>query len=817
MKGRRVLIGAVAFTALFLLVGRWSAALYTDNLWYRSLGAGDVWRTRFFVSSILTVASFAIVSLFAFINLYAVRQSVVSLVLPTRIGNLEIGEEVPGLYLTYAAAVMSVAIGAALTLPTDLWHSALLANSGKPFGETDWYFRADLGFFVYWLPFETAVHFWSVVVLASVTVLVVALYALTPSLRWDRGSLYVSAYVRRHFTMLGAVLLLVLAWSYRLGMYRLLSEGSGTAGVFTMIDQRIVAATLLLAIATLCAAFVVAWAGWTGQMRVAFAAVSVILLLSLVSRTATPLFYRRTLNPATHSEDEMRYIGTRLAITRRAYAVDRVQADTVGTGFASSVEAAPRIAAWDGLTLASAAERSRRVRVLGDSPGWLASPNGITALLVERGNDGNTDARDVWGVSRNDAAGVDDRRLPPRVPSPTITGDELAIGEPAVYPLAPEYSVMSDSLHHLASVELSSTRSRLMHAWGLQNFRLIFGELPLNSAVIVRHRDVRERIEALAPFFVQGSEVVPVLVADTLYWAVELYSASASYPQSQRFTILGEERGYFLHAATALVRASSGRVRLVLDAVPDPVTMSWVARFPRLFVPLENVSPSVRAVLPPITDAARVQAMAFAAAGRRGDSLEVRHFAVQDGADSGAAREPVHAAIPQLGGVTAIWTLLDSTERVRGVVAATGGASRITHWVPVDLDGTRWGTVIDRLRMADSSSRETGVMRSALRVLPVGGKPLYLQSVFQVRAGAPPTLLRVSALANDSIRTGNTLAAALGIAPELHRPEPVVPRDLRLVADSLYKSMREALGRGDWLAFGRAFDALGVTIRATAR
>ena len=817
MTGRRVLLGAVAFTALFLLVGRWSASLYTDLLWYRSLGAGDVWRTKFWASSFLTVSSFLAASAFAFVNLYAVRQSVVSLVLPRRMGNIEIGEEVPARYLTLAVFALAPLVGALLTLPTDLWHSALLAKSGKPFGETDPYFGADFGFFVYWLPFETAVHFWAVLVLLSNTILVVVLYALTPSLRWDRGALYVSAYVRRHFTMLGAVLLLVLAWSYRLGMYRLLSEGTGTAGVFTMVDHRIVAATELLAVVTLCAAFIVGWAGWSGQMRIAFSAVSAVLLLSLVARTATPLFYRRTLNPATHVEDERRYIATQLGSTRRAYALERMQADSVGTGFVSEAEAVSRIAVWDGLTMTAAAERSRHVRVFGDGPAWIATPTGIAALLVERSNEGTADARDAWSTSRNDPAGIDDRRLPLHLPAPSFSGDDLPMTEPAVYPSGPEYSVVSDSLRQLRAVELASTRSRLMHAWSLQNFRLVFGDLPQDHPVILRHRDVRERIEALAPFFVQGSAVVPMYVADSLYWVVELYSAASQYPLSQRFTILGDERAYFQHAATALVRASSGQVRLVIDATPDPVAISWLSRFPRLFSPLSTLPPAVRAMLPPIADAARAQALAFAAAGRRGDSLEVRHFAVQDGADSGATREPVHAAIPSMGGVVAVWTLLDSTDHVRGVVTASGGATRITSWVPLASDGNRWGTIIDRLRMADSSTRETGVVRSALRVLPVAGKALYVQPTFQLRAGAAPALLRTSALAGDSVRMGNTLAAALGQSPDARHAEPTVPRDFRSVADSLYRGMRESLARGDWPAFGRSFDALGAALRASNR
>jgi hypothetical protein len=40
------------------------------------------------------------------------------------------------------------------------------------------------------------------------------------------------------------------------------------------------------------------------------------------------------------------------------------------------------------------------------------------------------------------------------------------------------------------------------------------------------------------------------------------------------------------------------------------------------------------------------------------------------------------------------------------------------------------------------------------------------------------------------------------------------PRDFRSRADSLYRVMRDALARGDWSAFGRAFDALGGALRA---
>src|SRR5699024_8814476 len=102
---------------------------------------------------------------------------------------------------------------------------------------------------------------------------------------------------------------------------------------------------------------------------------------------------------------------------------------------------------------------------------------------------------------------------------------------------------------------------------------------------------------------------------DSLYWAVELYSASASYPLSERFVLLGEERGFLQHAATALIEAVSGRVRLVEDANPDPVTASWTKRFPELFTAVASLPAALQQVLPPVVDGAHAQGLAFSTAG----------------------------------------------------------------------------------------------------------------------------------------------------------------------------------------------------------
>ena len=121
----------------------------------------------------------------------------------------------PGRYLVGAALAISLALGWWLALPPESWRMFSLLHHGVSFGESDPYMDVDLGFFVYWLPIESMLYYRTLTTVLFATVVVIFFYALTPSLRWDRGALYISHYVRRHLAASVAKLLLLLAWRYR--------------------------------------------------------------------------------------------------------------------------------------------------------------------------------------------------------------------------------------------------------------------------------------------------------------------------------------------------------------------------------------------------------------------------------------------------------------------------------------------------------------------------------------------------------------------------------------------------------------------------
>src|SRR6516165_9105811 len=78
MTTRRWLMVALVTAAVLLLAGRELAAVYSDYLWFDSLGAEKLWAARISAQATLRIVSAVLAGLFAFANLYAVRQSVVS-------------------------------------------------------------------------------------------------------------------------------------------------------------------------------------------------------------------------------------------------------------------------------------------------------------------------------------------------------------------------------------------------------------------------------------------------------------------------------------------------------------------------------------------------------------------------------------------------------------------------------------------------------------------------------------------------------------------------------------------------------------------
>ncbi len=124
---------------------------------------------------------------------------------------------------------------------------------------------------------------------------------------------------------------------------------------------------------------------------------------------------------------------------------------------------------------------------------------------------------------------------------------------------------------------------------------LISGNVKANSRVLLE-RDIRARLDAVAPFLAYDNDPYVVLLDDQVSYVVDAYTTSSNYPNAQRADTwdgLGVDSGlqgrsfnYARNSVKAVVDAYDGTVDLYVVDDVDPIIKAYEKAFPDLFQPV---------------------------------------------------------------------------------------------------------------------------------------------------------------------------------------------------------------------------------------
>ena len=155
-----------------------------------------------------------------------------------------------------------------------------------------------------------------------------------------------------------------------------------------------------------------------------------------------------------------------------------------------------------------------------------------------------------------------------------------------------------------AGIPLKTLAQRIAASIYIRDPRLLItGVLESDSRLLLR-RDVKKRVQALAPFLQLKGD--PYLVSVPMesdlsqyqddqhqYWIVDGYTSSNTYPYASTLPD-GQEMRYVRNSVKAVVDAYNGTVHLYVSEPEDPMIRGWQAVFPELFEPLESMPTSLR-------------------------------------------------------------------------------------------------------------------------------------------------------------------------------------------------------------------------------
>ena len=842
MERRHWVIRVGLAMALLLIAGRAVSVLVVESAWYDALGLSALFREIVLDRVMLQGGAWLLGAAFAWANLRVVRRTIRAVAVPARVANLEVTAILPEQRLDGIILALALLIGVCLAWPLDNWTSVDLLRHGVPFGEIEGILGRDLGFYVYQLPLEEAAYLWAVSTVLVVALVVFVLYAMTRSLRLSGRRLVMTAHARRHFSVLGALLLLLLAWSFRLDGFDLLFAGSGHDGLFTRVDHAVaLPMDRILVMLCVVAAPVCLRAGWLGNVRVAFAMVSGLLLTAVGGRQLIPALVARSGWLGSMTTDTRAYETTRALHSRRAYNADgiRLQRATLDTGALAQTsrltpeELGRSVSLWDVPVTVAGTTTTVDEAAAPTFTGTGRTADGHLAALTARHVAPATSTAPAggrWTLTLTDLTQPVSTEQP--IPWPTGSTGALPGADPVlVGPGVVGHRLTTDA-DSAGGAPLTPIWRRIAFAWALRDAALITLDAEaVSHARLVFIRDVRERLERIAPIFAQSEAITPVLHEGRLTWVVQLYSSSDRYPLSQHLLLAGAERSYFRLAATAFVDAATGQIRILPVPRPDAIARSWLPRLRPLLVRTEELPTALIQQLPPATDGALAQVVTLVQYGTRHASMRGRQ--VLEGTLAGGAPPP--HLMPTRGGLVPAWSLplMDGDGQLAGVLTAVGGAERLTLWDSTRTPRSRWSALTDRLRDAlqampardltvdpaedfvlDTIPAATAQLGQVHIVPGAQGPVLWQTRVGPRRTGG--TMIRAVAVVDGTeTRVDTTLQALYPSASNTGRPTRGTDRARGDAGEDgaaigrWYDAMRTALQRGDWGRFGAAFDSLG--------
>lgn len=615
-----LLLVLVVFAPLF---SRW----YTDWLWFGEVGYLGIFWIPFIGR--LTVAVFAggILFVLFWLNLRPIlrRLDLGSIIVldprrrPSR--PLLSAWQTRWVVLGVAAGVA----GLAGLVASSEWLLFQQFLHGHAFGTTDPLYGRDVGFFVFQLPLYRAVVSWLISWFVVLLLLVGAAYYLNYGALMVRGIWTVPEQVRRHLSLLGAILLALQAWSFWLEAYEL--EYSTRGAIFGATYADVHAALPVLRVLLVFFGLSAVLLLMSVRVRVMRLAVGVLGLSILVWAVGLGIYPRLVQSfqvaPAELTV-EAPFLRNGITATLAAFGLENVREEQFAAGTLT-----PEILSRNGITI-------ENIRLWDYRP-LLSVYRQLQGLrLYYSFADVDIDRYDIGGVQRqvmlaprelelsqlspetrswvndhliythgfglvmNPVNRVSEEGMPEffikDIPPQTVPG--LPVTEPRIYfgERTTHYVVVNTRVPELdypkgeenvstiyrgkAGIQLTPLR-RLAFAYRFGHPALVLSSSLTNESRILFARQILTRVRRLAPFLEYDRDPYLVLVDGRLVWILDAYTTTDRYPYATPQSGIN----YIRNAVKVVVDAYDGTTDFYIVDPTDPIAATLAEIFPGLFKP----------------------------------------------------------------------------------------------------------------------------------------------------------------------------------------------------------------------------------------
>jgi uncharacterized protein len=861
-------LGTVVILGVLLLLfsANRIAVLVTDLWWFTERGYRQVFTTVLTTRILLGVVFGLVLAALIAVNLHIARR-LRPFYIPSSPQQAQVQRyrEMADPYLPILIAGIAIVFGFTSGVAVSAqWESFLLWRNGGNIGLTDPQFGADIGFYLFDLPFLLLAQSSLFTALILTGLLTAGAHYLLGGIRPEAEGEKILPKVKAHLAVLLALILAVRAWGYWLDRYQLnySPRGTVTGASYTDVNAELPALYLLIGVSVIAIALVLASIRRRGFLLPG-AAVALLVVASIILQGAYPAAIQRLRVDPQELAREQQFIERNLEATRTAYGLDEVGMQTFPIAndldepdVVENDVTLRNIRLWDPEVLETTYRELQALRpyyqfndvaidryqINGELRQVMISTRALSRLqegadtwqnrhitfthgfgvVASQVNTANPEGQPVF-LSANIPPSGTDEVVPSEQPS-IYFGD---FPEP-IYSLvrtdAAELNFEDpDTLEQITTVyegeggvPIDSFGRRIAFALRFNDYNLVLTNLLNDDSRIIYNREIRTRVQQVAPFLELDASPYPAVVDGRVRWIVDAYTTSNAYPYSERRVLqLGNRQvpvNYLRNSVKAVVDAFDGTVDLYRVEDDDPVLDAWEQAFPGLIQPAEDAG-AISAHFRYPQDLFRLQSSLFTSYHiqdaepfyNRADEWSIPvdpAFAANQGASDLAAAsqrplEPYYLLMRLPGEETEEFVLIQPylARQRPNMVAWLAGRSDGENLN--ELFGVRFpsnqqvlGPLQAQARIQQDDditayitlrSREgSTVVFGNLQVLPVADSLLYVQPLFLENPQAQiPELARVAIVMGERTVFDRTLAGALSQLIGVEVPESISEDEAR--------------------------------------
>jgi uncharacterized membrane protein (UPF0182 family) len=640
----------IAIVGLIFIASR-SLSIYVSALWFDSLGYSSVYWYMFRLKIELFLIFFALTVLILRGGFWLIERALAPFVLSPRaiVINQQSVNVSPQRVLRPAAWIVSVIAGLVFGLGMrESWRSFALYSHQVSTGLADPVFNKPVGFYLFTLPVYDALSDWfmSLSIILLIAAVIYALLAFTQEGLTDTGP---GEKARRRSIMAVscalAGLLLVLAWRVWLARYPYLWEDHQSfSGVTYTEANYLLPAYRWVAVALAIATIILLVNGFiTHRVRLLIIALAVPILVYLVGVVVVPSYVQNFIVKPNELERETPYIQNNITATRTAFAVDKIEQREFDVESANAAfdlqnnrSTLDNIRLWDWRALKDTLTQIQAIRTYYDFTDVDVDRYTISAqkrqmMLATREIDEEKlppSSRNWvnekliythgYGLTINTANGFDSEGMPKFVLSNMpleSTAPEIKVTRPEIYygqktdgnvyvkTKRMEFNYPQGEANNLTTYEgtggirIGGFLRRVLLAAALDDLsKLPFSDDVTSESRILLHRNIRDIVDSVAPFLIYDNDPYIVVSNDgRLYWIVDAFTESSSYPYSHHYQAGEKTVNYIRNSVKVVIDAYNGAVSFYVFDAQDPLIQTYRATFPKLFHDAAEMPADLRA------------------------------------------------------------------------------------------------------------------------------------------------------------------------------------------------------------------------------